>query len=210
MTLLYIRVILARGYRKSAGRKKAMLILVVVFVAALLAGCGGASGGSSSSPQASKQFQNPEGPKGKEPVATFGAESGEAERGEASAVLTQNLTARQKADFAKQCATLGRRGLESVFGPTDPNGPTKCAVALKGFAEPLSKSKAVRKDTLSGEIAALRIKGREAYALYHGTDGKDYAMPMEQEGGKWKVGSITTIELPSAEAKTEPPSKKGA
>lgn len=194
------------------------ILLAVLIAAALLAGCGGSSGASSGSSsqapeEASKQFQDPKGSKGKEPIATFGKESGEAERGEASAVLAKNLTARQEANFAEQCATLGKAGLESVLGPwkeADAKAAAKCTKALKGFAEPLAQSKTIRADTLNGEIAALRIEGGHAYALYHGTDGKDYAMPMEEEDGQWKVGSITTIELPSAEAKTEPPSKKGA
>jgi hypothetical protein len=214
--ILYIRPILRRGHEETAGHHRAMSMVLAVVIVALVAGCGGGSGGSSSSPaagEARRQFQNPEGPKGSEAVATFGKEAGEAERSEASAVLAENLRARQEANFAKQCATLGKLGLESVLGPwknADAKEIAKCTAALKGFAEPLSGSKAVRKNTLSGEIAALRIKGGQAYALYHGNDGKDYAMPMEQEGGSWKVGSITTIELPTGKAKTEPPQKKGA
>jgi hypothetical protein len=205
---------LARGRREIC--RKATTVLLAVLIAALVAGCGGSSGGSSSSPapeEASKQFQDPKGSKGKEPVATFGKESGQAERAAASAILAKNLTARQEADFAEQCATLGKAGLESVLGPwkeANAKAVAKCATALKGFAEPLAQSKTIRADTLNGEIAALRIEKGHAYALYHGTDGKDYAMPMEEEGGQWKVGSITTIELPTGkEAKSEPPAKKG-
>lgn len=184
-----------------------MLVVVAVLLAALLVGCGGggSSGSDSSAGEAGRQFKDPEGPKGKEAVATFGKESGETERSAASAILTENLVARQEADFGKQCATLGKRGLESVLGPwksADAKEVSKCAKALKGFAEPLSSSKAIRKNTLSGEISALRVKGRRGYALYHGNDGNDYAMPMEKEGGSWKVGSITTIKLPT-EAKTK-------
>jgi len=186
---------------------------MAVLVAAFLPGCGGGSGGSNSSTasvEASKQFQDPEALEGgKEPVATFGKEASESERAEASAVLDENLTARQEGDIAGQCGTLGKRGLESVSA-TSAKEPSKCVAELKKIAEPLSSTENARKDTLAGEIAALRVDGKKAYALYHGNDGNDYAMPMEQEGGRWKVGGILTIELPTEEAELKPPKKKGA
>ncbi len=137
-------------------------------------------------------------------MATFGKESDEAERSAASAVLSESLEARQAADFAAQCATLGKRGMKAVFGPGGKVEPSECAATLERLAKPLSKSNGVRTDTLSGEIDALRVKGEQAFALYHGNDGNDYAMPMEKEGGRWKVGSLITIELPKKELK--PPS----
>jgi len=79
----------------------ARVIALVALAALLLVGCGG--GGNSTSKgttassgvaEPSKEFQDPEGPKGPEPVATFGKESGDTEREEASAVLAENLTAR--------------------------------------------------------------------------------------------------------------------
>lgn len=174
----------------------------------LLVGCG--AGGSSSASEGSagepsRQFQDPEGPKGKEPVATYGKESGDAEREEASAILAKNLTAREKASFATQCETLGKRGLEAFLGKGEGTKQSKCQPELKKLAEPLSGTKKIRADTLSGEIAALRIKGKQAYALYHGNDGKDYAWPMELEASSWKVGAIIPTELPQAKPKSKKP-----
>jgi hypothetical protein len=193
----------------------ARVLALLALAAVLLVGCGG--GGSSTSASAtnasdevaepSKEFHDPEGPKGPEPVATFGKESGDAEREAASAVLTKNLTAREKADFATQCETLGKRGLEAFLGEGKAER-SKCQKELKKLAEPLSGSKEIRADTLTGEIAALRIKGSQAYALYHGNDGKDYAVPMEMEGASWKVGAIIPTELPKTEPKPKKPPKK--
>lgn len=179
-----------------------------------IAGCGGGSSSlsasSSSSPadaaEPSKEFNDPEGIKGIEPVATFGRESGDSERQEASAVLAESLTAREEGDFAAQCATLSKRALKTTFirgeGVAD---ASKCTGELEKVAKPLAKSESVRADTLEGEIAALRVKGNRAFALYHGNDGSDYAMSMEMEDGEWKVGSIVTLPLPKTPVK--PPKK---
>jgi hypothetical protein len=205
---------------KTTHKLSRALALVGLF-ALLLVGCGGGGGSSSSGAvgggkdiaEPSKEFHDPEGPKGPEPVATFGKEAGDADRKEASAVLSANLTARQKADFATQCKTLGKRGLESFLGSGKGAQRSKCKKELKKLAEPLSGSKKIRADTLSGEIAALRVKGNQAWALFHGSDGKDNAMPMEREDGVWKVGAILTTELPgekpeSKSSKSQTPKKK--
>lgn len=192
------------------GKSATVVVCLGLLAGALFAGCGG--GGGSSSPSSapssapseelSKEFNDPEGVRGIEPVATFGKESDETERAEASAVLVESFEARQAANFAAQCATLGKRGMEAVFGLGKGNeDPSKCAAGLEKIAKPLSQSKGVRKNTLSGEIAALRVKGDQAFALYHGNDGSDYAVPMEKEDGVWKVGSLITIGLPPTPVK---------
>ena len=189
--------------------RAAAIFGVALLLLILFAGCGGGSSSSTSDPtepaaESSKQFNDPEGASGKEPVATFGEEAAASVRGEASSVLAENLTARQAADFETQCATLGKRGLEAVLGAGKKAAdPSKCAETLKKLAEPLSGSKKARADDLGGEIAALRIKADQAYALYHGTDGKDWAMPMELESGNWRVGGILAIELPKTKAKSQ-------
>jgi hypothetical protein len=212
--ILYGRRTLELWDGETMRRRLSATIAAVLVVAAILVGCGGSSGGSASSSapteEASKQFFDPEALKGgKEAVATFGKEASGSERAEASAVLEENLTARQAGDIAGQCATLGKRGMESV-SQESAKSPSKCVAELKKIAEPLSSTETARKDTLDGEIDAFRVGGNKAYALYHGNDGKDYAMPMEREDGSWKVGGILTIELPTEEAEPKPPKKKGA
>jgi membrane-bound lytic murein transglycosylase len=177
----------------------ALTLLILALVA--VAGCGSGGAGSSSSEAAgsaagTKSF--PKDAQSKQYVA-FGEEAASAEREAASAVLSENLKARQAADFGGQCSSLGKAGLETVVGNIAANeikqAKAKCPVSLKSLAEPLVSTKAARTNTLSGPIAALRVKGSQGYALYHGNDGKNYAVPMEKEGGKWLVGSIVTTEF---------------
>jgi hypothetical protein len=36
----------------------------------------------------------------------------------------------------------------------------------------------------------MRTENEIAFALYIGIDGKNYAFPMTQEGGKWKLTAL--------------------
>jgi hypothetical protein len=36
----------------------------------------------------------------------------------------------------------------------------------------------------------MRIEGDLAFALYRGMDGKGYALPLKNEGGRWKLTAL--------------------
>ena len=166
------------------------MLAALICLVLLITGCGG--GGSSSSTtneEASLAFIK----KGHVNVLPkFGEEASEEEREAVNAIVVENLEARASGDFATQCETLGKKGLAEI---PEAKSQKACAKALKKFAEPLSETKKAREDTLKGSIAALRVKGDKGWALYHGDNGKDYAVPLEKEGRTWKVGSVLTTEL---------------
>jgi ABC-type phosphate transport system substrate-binding protein len=167
-------------------------LLAALTLVLIVAGCGGGSSSSSgSSPEAepSAQFLRK---KGSNTIAEFGKEAAAAEREEANVVVTKSLKARQAADFKTQCETLSIGGIKGIPGAENRKG---CPAALKTTATPLSASKEARTDTLDGPIVALRVKGKDGYALYHGNDGQDYAVPLEKENGAWMVGSVNTTEI---------------
>jgi hypothetical protein len=164
------------------------LLAAYICLGLLVPACGGSST-STTTTEASLTFIK----KGhSNALPKFGREASQGEREEVNAIVSENLTARAAADFATQCKTLGAKGMAEVPGAKNHQSCTK---ALKKLAEPLSGSKEVRKDTLNGSIDALRVKGNKGWALYHGSDGKDYAVPVEKEDGGWTVGSIFTTEL---------------
>jgi len=177
-------------------------ILCLVVVALMIAGCGGGSNSDASAdsgganeiealqpgePEASKVFL-----KTKKKIAKFGEEASAKEREAASEVLEENLQAREAGEWAKQCSTLTPTGVKEVTQGAEAQGVKKgsCAEELKGRAEPLSRSKSIRENSMTGPIDALRFKGVSAYALYHGAGGRDYAMSMEKIDGAWKVSSL--------------------
>ncbi len=170
-------------------------IATAMTIAMVAVGCGGSSANSSDG-EASRSFLTPG---QKSNFVAFGEESDEDEREAASEVLEGNLEARAVGEWAKQCASLTkaiRKEVEEEISFYGPKNQNSCARSLSAQARPASATRAIRSNTLTGPIDALRVKGERGYALYHGTQGKDYAMPMEKEDGEWKVDALTTKELP--------------
>jgi hypothetical protein len=164
-------------------------IIALPMAAMLAVGCGG--GSDANEPEASRSFFT----KGDEnKIPKFGEEADEEEREAASAVLSENLTARASGDWAKQCATLAKGAVEEVEEGAAAQGLKGggCAKELESRAQPLSQTKSIRANPMTGPIDALRVKGDRGYALFHGTEGNDYFVPMENVDGEWKVDSIFT------------------
>ncbi len=184
---------------QSAYQKLAALLVTGLVLMPLVAGCGGGADPSNSvgkegRTDASAAFLRPNDPS-TDKLVKFGAEAPAEVREEASAVLTRNLKAREAAEFETQCATLAQKPIARITGAKGPEASKSCAKDLRKEAEPLSSSLPFRTNQLSGPISALRLEGNKGYALFHGMDSDDYAMPMIKEGPEWKVASILTIKL---------------
>lgn len=185
-------------------------ILLLACVASLLiAACGG--GGSSSSTstgsdegvqevsakQSSKEFLEPKNKKSEaNSIANFGKEASLEEREEANAVIQRSYDARAAADFETQCETLERAAVKQLeSAEAKGKKPPTCAEAVRKLAEPLAKTKDLRKNDIAGAVAALRVKGSKAYALYHGTDGKNYALTLKKEDGNWLLTALVSVQV---------------
>ena len=180
---------------------------VVVVLLACLAGCGGGSDtsttGSSTaeketagtrSKDVSAQFLKKDG--SNKYFVEYGDEASVAEREAAGAVLAKSLEAREDKDFATQCATLTMKQIkELAIGEVNADPRALCPKKLDEYARPYAASKATREDTFKPPLVALRVKGKTAYALFHGTNGTNYAFRMEKEDGQWKVGALLANEI---------------
>jgi hypothetical protein len=174
------------------GGLRVALLGALLCLGLLAVGCGGGSSSTSSSgseAEPSAQFLKP---KGKNTIAEFGEESTVEEREAAGAIVVKSLEARESGDWAAQCETLDQKGIEEIPGA---KSHENCPKLLKVFASPLPSTKEIRKDRLSGSIAAFRVKGDQGYALFHGNNGKNYAIPLEKEAGSWKLSAVNTIEI---------------
>jgi len=184
------------------------LALIVVL---LLASCGGSSSSTGEEQTAREPSKEFAGPNGENKLVRFGVEASAPERESASAVLNQSFEARASADFEAQCATLTAKEIDKVAGSGKKSASVaQCSAKLKKLAEPLAKSEPFRTDKLEGEVTAMRVKGNRGFAFFHGTDGKDWVMPLEKEGVTWKVAAIQEEEVPSkaSQGSSKAPSAK--
>lgn len=181
--------------------KQIWLLCAFALLALALAGCGSSSssttgGGGTTAEQAPQTGRSSEflGPKSENKQAKFGHEGSAAELEEVSEILEASLTAREEGDWAGQCATLSKSVKEFLANAPGANKIGGCPAQLGTQGEKAPAS--VLKNNISEAVAAFRVNGKNGYALYHGTDQKDWAMPMDKEGDGWKVGALVAEELP--------------
>jgi hypothetical protein len=188
------------------GRAKlAIAVAVALTLATALGACGGSSGSAqtegsksaeaskgstSKKTEASRQFITKG---GNNEIPKFGKEADAEERELVSSIVEENLKARAAGDWAGQCSSLAVSVIKTLEKTASPLTGQSCAKALE--AEAAKVPRYLLANNMTGPIAALRIGGKSGYALYHGTEGVDYAMPMTNEGGEWKVGALLPIKL---------------
>lgn len=184
-------------------RSTCVLVLLIV----VLGGCGGGSGSSTEAAETeSRPYPWVKGPTreflhpgGDNVVQTFGEEGTTAEREQASRVIEAWMRARAVQDWKKDCSYFSRYYRKIITD--DAHGVThgkvkNCAQALAYFKHEASGDYV---NNLSGPIDSLRVgvfKGQrnQAYAQYHGNDGKDWIVPMNRDGRLWKVSIASPIE----------------
>ena len=188
--------------------KAGTVLLLALACGCLGSGCGSDTGADSTAAEAqlypwlkgpSREFLVPD---GDNVVQTFGEEGTPRERAEATAVIAAWLRAREARDFEKDCSYYSRGYAELLAEDANnvTDGRTKtCAQALAYFKHNASGNYV---NTLSGSIDSLRvgegqrvdgILGVMAYAQYHGNDGNDWVVPLEREGGEWRIAKAAPI-----------------
>lgn len=185
--------------------------VVMVLTIISVIGCG--SGDSSSTDASAKSRPYPwlKGPSreflvpgGDNVVQTFGEEATKEERERAYHVIAPWMKARAAQDWKKDCSYFSRSYIHSLVA-TDAaqvsHGKAKtCPAALAYFGHAASGS---YKNNLTGEIDSFRVgeaqgvEGHQVffgYAQYHGNDGRDWVIPLEREGGEWKIAKAGPID----------------
>jgi len=183
----------------GGGRGSVLLLGLGVLLG--LIGCGG-SGDETQAASEERLYPSVEGPareflvrNGDNAVPMFGREATKAERDQASRVIEPWMRARAATDWKKDCSYFSRRYVKALVAEdatkiTDGRVKT-CPQALAYFGEAASGD---YKNTMSGPIDSLRIGEGHGYALFHGSDGHDWALPMDRENGRWLVALAAPIE----------------
>lgn len=128
-------------------------------------------------------------------VPDFGQEAHAARRQRAVGSLITFMQARAKGEWSRVCDYLARskrRPLESIAR----RSKGKLAGCGTVLAALLTGPAAAHADTLTNGVAALRIKGKTAFALFYGPNAGRYVMPMRSEGGAWKMTQLDPLPYP--------------
>jgi hypothetical protein len=175
-----------RGRRIGAG------VAVLTASLALITGCGGGGSTTSSGTEATPNAttKNFLGPKAEKKIAGYDKEGTARELDQAEQIVETSFKARAAHDWAGQCATLSIATTKKVIGSTHKT----CAVALGEQGKKASPE--ILKNNLKEPAVALRVKGRKGYALFWGKEKVRWAVPMEREEGRWKVGDLIATPLP--------------
>ncbi len=140
-------------------------------------------------------------------IPNYGSEAPPTERERATTALAAFLRARAGGEWPRACTYLAattrtqiERLLGAAKGKAQAGGCGRILAALsKGPAAAHADSL-----TLTGGVVALRIKGKSAFALFHGPKGSKYVMPMTSEGGAWKMSQLAPLPYPLGSAGAAP------
>jgi hypothetical protein len=131
-------------------------------------------------------------------VPNYGSEGSGSVRSQATAVLRRYLQARAGGNWGAACSYMERTmraRLEALGGKgrsgAAPHGCAQIARLLNRGAAPGSLANPLR-----GGLAAFRVKGEKAFALFYGPRRQQYVMPMVLEAGQWKITQIAPVPWP--------------
>jgi hypothetical protein len=106
------------------------------------------------------------------------------------------LTAREKEDWATVCASLSKPVLAPIEKLVSQNPEFKGKGCAAIFATASKRGDAPQyKSNFDPPLSSFRVQGSKGYAIYNGTSGGAFALPMLREGGAWKVNSFETMPI---------------
>jgi hypothetical protein len=177
----------------------------VLLCALLLAACG--SGDSSSSPSAasteeaktttestaSKRSENAE-----ESIEGFGSEATGSPRAQLIGAFRAYLGALGEADIASICAGLAARVRESLANlAQSKEKKASCESVLPKLLSPSAPTAA--RQQANGKVTRVRVKGDEAFIIFHAPGARLYQMTMVRESGRWKASTaIASVLAPAS------------
>lgn len=130
-------------------------------------------------------------------VQEFGEEAGSQEFAAAATALHGFLDARAEGNWAAACEYMSKTIVESfekLASQAKQIEDKSCAGILEKLTNPAAKA-ALKLEAKEANAGSLRTEGERAFVIYTGIKGTVLAMPMANEGGKWKVTSVAGTPL---------------
>jgi hypothetical protein len=140
-------------------------------------------------------------------VQEFGSEAPGPERDAAATAVHNFLDARAQEAWEAACSYLAsdvRSSLEEFAakaneaatkqGKEAQLGDTSCAGILAKLTNRAALPE-LRKEAAQADVGSLRVEGDRAFVVYTGLSGTILAIPVTNEDGSWKVGSLAGTPL---------------
>ena len=134
-------------------------------------------------------------PKGDNSIPDFGHEASVSQRQLAISSLTAFMRARASSDWPAMCEHLARP-LHKILEGFARGSKRVLRGCGQQIAATLTGPASERADTLTHGVAALRINGETAFALFYGPSANKYVMPMRNENGSWKMTQLAPLPYP--------------
>jgi hypothetical protein len=130
-------------------------------------------------------------------VQEFGEEADTSEFDAAATALHNFLDARAEGNWAATCNYISKTIIESVeklAAKAKQLEDKSCGGILEKLTNPAAMP-AMKAEAEQADIRSMRTEGEQAFVLYTGPHATIFSMPMANEGGTWKVASLSGYPL---------------
>jgi hypothetical protein len=129
-------------------------------------------------------------------IQTYGTESQSSEREEAALIAQAFLRAEAAGRWGEACSYLDakvREGLEALARKAKGKGIEGCAGAMAALLGKVPEGALQKAAEI--QVLSFRVEGDQGFVVYRDGTGKPFNLPMNLEGGEWKVGALAGIGL---------------
>jgi hypothetical protein len=130
-------------------------------------------------------------------VQEFGEEAGRSDLEAAATALHNFLDARAQGNWDAACEYMSEATIasfEELAARAKQPQDKSCGEILASLTNPAARP-AMKAEAEKADVGSLRIEGDRSFLIYSGPQGTILAMPMADEGGEWKVASLTGTPL---------------
>jgi hypothetical protein len=175
--------------------------LLVTAAALCLSACGGSGSGSTASSQTSasttEKSKLPHYEGGEKSVEAFGSEAGGSDREAVLAAEQGYLGAIAERDYEAACSHLSSQPRRSLRQLAAGKKTVQCPQILPALLS--SSAAATARRQAAGTVTKVRVRGDQAFIVFHAPGAKLYVFTMVREGGEWKAAAIAgSVLVPSA------------
>lgn len=134
-------------------------------------------------------------PGGDNSIQEFGEEAGASERAAATKTITTFYKASGNQEWAVICGLISSKNKAQLqlFSEKVPKLKGKGCTEVLALVTPKNQPRPA--ETIKGGVISLRVEDDISFALYHGVDGKNYAFPLKEEEGEWKLTGLAPTPL---------------